>query len=305
MLEFENQFSTEKDCLEFLQKFKWPDGYQCPRCGHCEGWLSARNVMICRKCEHHNSLTAGTIFHGSRKPLLLWFRAMWFVTEQKNGVSAAGLQRALGLGSYHTAWTWLHKLRCAMVRPGRDRLSGVVEVDEAYYGGVKKGKRGRGADGKALIFIATEDNAGKPGRVRLVQIEDAGCESLLAALDQTVEPGSVVRTDGWSGYAGVKNAGYEHAVVDGGSCKTGEDLLPMAHLNISLLKRWLLGTHQGGIGHDHLGYYLDEFTFRFNRRTSKERGLLFQRLIENAMKIDPVIESQIVGGNYDLHHNLP
>ena len=305
MLEFEEQFGTEKDCLEYLSKFKWPEGFKCPRCGHDEAWISAKEMMICQKCEHHNSLTAGTIFHGSRKPLKLWFRAIWYVTEQKNGVSAAGLQRALGLGSYHTAWTWLHKLRCAMVRPGRDRLSGTVEVDEAFYGGVKKGKRGRGADGKSLVFVATEDKEGKPGRIRLMQLEDASARSLSKALAETVEAGSIVRTDGWSGYSGLTKLGYNHQIVDGGSCRTGEDLLPMAHLNISLLKRWLGGTHQGGIGHEHLGYYLDEFTFRFNRRKSKARGLLFQRLIENAMVIDPVIESQLVGGNYELHHNSP
>jgi len=303
MLEFEEQFRTEQDCLEYLEKFRWPDGYQCPLCDHSEAWKSSRGMMICRKCEHHDSLTAGTIFHGSRKPLKVWFQAIWYVTEQKNGVSALGLQRALGFGSYHTAWTWLHKLRCAMVRPNRDRLSGTVEVDEALYGGVKKGKRGRGADGKALIFVATEDQNGNPGRIRLVHIEDASSESIIEALKKTVEPGSKIRSDGWKGYSGVKDAGYKHEVVDGANYKNGEDLLPMANLNISLFKRWVLGTLQGGIGHDHLGYYLDEFTFRFNRRKSKARGLLFQRLIENAMQVDPVIENQLRGGNYDLHHN--
>lgn len=303
MLEFEEQFKTEEDCLEYLRKFKWPDGYCCPQCDHSEAWESARGVMICRKCQHHNSLTAGTIFHGSRKGLKLWFRAMWYITEQKNGVSALGLQRALGIGSYHTAWTWLHKLRCAMVNPDRDRLSGVVEVDEAYYGGVKKGKRGRGADGKALIFVATENVNGHPGRIRLLHIEDASGDSLIGALSQAVEKGTIVQSDGWSGYAGVKKAGYKHQIISPEDCEISENLLPMAHLNISLFKRWLLGTHQGAIGHDHIGYYLDEFTFRFNRRKSKARGLLFQRLVENAMKVDPVIESQLFGGNYDLHHN--
>jgi transposase-like protein len=303
MLDFEEQFKTDQDCYGYLQKFKWPEGFMCPRCGHSEAWTSARGMMICRKCEHHNSLTAGTIFHGSNKPLRLWFRAIWYVTEQKNGVSALGLQRALGLGSYHTAWAWLHKLRCAMVSPGRDRLSGIVEVDEAFYGGVKKGKRGRGADGKALLFIATEDNDGVPGRVRLVQIWNASAESLTAALNNTVEPGSIVRTDGWKGYAGIKSKGYQHEIISKENAELSENLLPMAHLNISLFKRWILGTHQGAIGHDHIGYYLDEFTFRFNRRRSEARGLLFQRLVENAMQVDPVPEELLVGGNYELHHN--
>lgn len=303
MLDFEEQFKTEQDCYEYLERFKWPDGFICPRCEHSESWSSARGTMICRKCEHHNSLTAGTIFHGSNKPLKLWFQAIWYVTEQKNGVSALGLQRALGLGSYHTAWAWLHKLRCAMVRPGRDRLSGIVEVDEAFYGGVKKGKRGRGADGKALIFVATEDNDGVPGRIRLVQIWNASAESLTAALNDTVEPGSIVRTDGWKGYQSLKPKGYKHEVISKENAEVSSNLLPMAHLNISLFKRWVLGTHQGAIGHDHIGYYLDEFTFRYNRRRSKARGLLFQRLVENAMQVDPVPEELLVGGNYEIHHN--
>lgn len=234
---------------------------------------------------------------------MLWFRAIWYVTEQKNGVSALGLQRALGLGSYHTAWAWLHKLRCAMVRPDRDRLSGLVEVDEALYGGVKKGKRGRGADGKALILVATEDKNGVPGRVRLVQILDASEDSLKAALKQIVEPGSTVRTDGWAGYTKLDKIGLAHDIVAKETVENRENLLPMAHLNISLFKRWILGTHQGAIGHDHLGFYLDEFTFRFNRRKSKARGLLFQRLVENAMQIDPVTEELLIGGNYEIHHN--
>jgi len=301
MLDFEHQFREESDCLSYLQKFKWPNGYQCLKCGSTEYWIASGNVTVCRNCQYQCSLTAGTIFHGTRKPLMFWFRAIWYVTEQKNGVSALGLQRALGLGSYHTAWTWMHKLRCAMVRPGRDRLSGCVEVDEAYYGGIKKGKRGRGADGKALILIATEDKNGKPGRVRLRHIEDASGKSLLDALKQMVEPGSRIRTDGWKGYSALCKNGFEHQVVDGGSCLVGEDLLPMAHLTVSLLKRWLLGTHQGAIGHSHLGYYLDEYTFRFNRRTSKSRGLLFQRLIEQAMAVDPVMNKELNNGNYDAH----
>ncbi len=303
MLEFEEQFRTEQDCHEYLQKFKWPDGYKCPLCDHPKGWISSKGNMICCECEHHNSLTASTIFHGSRKPLMLWFRAMWYVTEQKNGVSALGLQRAIGLGSYHTAWAWLHKLRCAMVRPDRDRLKGTVEVDEALYGGVKKGKRGRGADGKALILVATEDDDGFPGRVRLVQIWDASEDSLKAALAQTVEPGSTVRTDGWAGYTNLDEIGLKHEVVTKATATNSENLMPMAHLNISLFKRWILGTHQGAIGHDHLGFYLDEFTFRFNRRKSKARGLLFQRLVENAMQTDPVPEELLIGGNYEIHHN--
>ncbi len=298
MLDFEHQFRHESDCVEYLQKLKWSDGYKCPKCAHYEAWQSKNGLAICKQCQHQCSLTAGTIFHKTRKPLLFWFRAIWYVTQQKHGVSALGLQRALDLGSYHTAWAWMHKLRCAMVRPGRDRLSGIVEVDEAYYGGIKKGKRGRGADGKALVLIASEDKNGKPGRIRLRHIEDASGKCLLRALQEMVEPGSRIRTDGWKGYSRLQRSGYEHDVVDGGSCLVGEDLLPMAHLITSLLKRWLLGTHQGAIGHSHLGYYLDEFTFRFNRRTSKSRGLLFERLIAQAMTVSPVMNNDLENGEY-------
>lgn len=303
MLDFEEQFKTEQDCYDYLSQFKWPNGYCCPRCEHDQAWFTAHGNSICRKCEHHNSLRAGTIFHGSPKPLMLWFRAIWYITEQKNGVSALGLQRALGLGSYHTAWSWLHKLRCAMVNPDRDRLSGVVEVDEAFYGGAQKGKRGRGAEGKIMILVATENKDGVPGRVRFVEIADASAESLTTAISNIVEPGSTIQTDGWKGYATLDETGFKREIIPRQKNQPSESLLPMADLNISLFKRWALGTHQGAIGHDHIGYYLDEFTFRFNRRKSKNRGLLFQRLIENSVRIDPVPESLLVGGNYGLHHN--
>jgi len=298
MLDFEEQFQSESDCFAYLLALKWPGGFVCPRCGHRAAWVTPDSVSICQACQHQASVTSGTIFHGTRKPLMLWFRAIWHVTQQKSGVSALGLQRALGLGSYHTAWTWMHKLRSAMVRPARDRLSGIVEVDEAYLGGAKEGKRGRGADGKALILIAVEDIGGRPGRIRLRHIVDASALSLLGALREMVEPGSRIRTDGWSGYTGLAELGYGHDVVDGGSCLVGEDLLAMAHLIASLLKRWLLGTHQGAVEASHLGYYLDEFTFRFNRRTSKSRGLLFQRLVEQAMMVDPVMNSELEGSTY-------
>ncbi len=298
MLDFEEQFGDEEDCIRYLEKLKWPDGYRCPKCDHSKGWKRADALIVCRDCGHKTSLTAGTIFHQTHKPLLFWFRAIWYVTHQKNGVSALGLQRALGLGSYHTAWTWLHKLRCAMVRPGRDRLRGTVEVDEAYYGGVKKGKRGRGASGKEMVFVAVEDESGKMGRVRLMHIKDASRASLFEAIEQTIEPGSTIRSDCWKSYKTIDQKGYHHQTVGPKTAETGENLLPLVNLVVSLLKRWLLGTHQGAISSSHFGYYLDEFTFRFNRRNSKKRGLLFQRLVENSVEISPVRNNLIEGGDY-------
>jgi transposase-like protein len=214
---------------------------------------------------------------------------------QKNGVSALGLQRVLGLGSYRTAWVWLHKLRTAMVRPGRDLLSGVVEVDETYIGGERPGRRGRGAAGKALVFIAAEDKGGKIGRIRMQRITNASAESLGPAVKQSVVPGSFVRTDGWKGYAGLAKDGFSHEIVHHTS-EVGENLLPLAHRVASLLKRWLQGTHQGAVRPSHLDYYLDEFTFRFNRRTSGSRGKLFYRLLQHAVVVAPSPGREFRGG---------
>lgn len=238
-------------------------------------------LFRCASCDYKCSITSGTIFEGTRKPLVLWFRAIWWVASQKNGASAKGVQRVLDLGSYKTAWVWMHKLRRAMVRPGRDRLSGTVEVDETYIGGEKPGKRGRGAQGKALVAIAVEDKAGQRiGRIRLSIIPDASSASLTSFAQQCIKHGSTVRTDDWPGYNNLSSSFYSHEVVRSTDLK-------IVHLVASLLKRWLLGTHQGAVSHEHLAYYLDEYTFRFNRRTSKHRGKLFYRLLQNAMEIEP------------------
>jgi len=246
-----------------------------------------RMLFRCTECDLETSLTAGTLFQDTRKPLRLWFQAMWYVTNQKQGVNALGLQRLLGLGSYHTAWTWLHKLRRAMVRPGRDRLSGTVEVDETFIGGPRPGKRGRGAEGKVLVLVAAQEDGKRIGRIRLRPITDASGPTLEAAIAGMIAPGSRVRTDAWRGYNGLEACGYSHEVVRQ-EASLGDNLLPLANRVGSLLKRWLLGTHQGAVRPSHLDYYLDEFTFRFNRRTSGSRGKLFYRLVQQAMILDPV-----------------
>ena len=221
------------------------------------GWLR------CRACRRETSITAGTIFEGTRKPLRTWFLAIWFVTSQKNGMSALGLQRALGLGSYETSWTWLHKLRRAMVRPGRDHLAGEIEADETYVGGPEEGKRGRAVESKAIVAVAAEQRGRGIGRIRLRRVKDVSAESLLAFLQEAVEPGAKIHTDGWRGYAGLPAAGYRHqvTVISGGS-EPAHEVMPRVHKVAALLKRWLLGTLQGGIQHQHLDDYLDEFTFR-------------------------------------------
>jgi transposase-like protein len=259
--------------MEYVAKLRWPDGFRCPRCDHNKAWITKRKLYHCVECNYETSVTAGTIFQDTRKPLQLWFRAIWYVVSQKNGVSAMGLQRVLGFQRYETIWIWLHKLRTAMVRPGRERLSGIVEVDETFIGGQRPGKRGRGAAGKSLVLIAVEDKDKKIGRIRLCRVPDASAESLIPAVKDSVEAGSVVRTDGWSSYGQLVSNGYGHIVVRK-SAHVGENMLPLANRVAALLKRWLQGTHQGAPRASHLDYYLDEYTFRFNRRTSRSRGQL-------------------------------
>lgn len=286
--ELEARFGTEQACRDYLFSLRWPGGFVCPRCGGNLAWPVGKVLFQCAGCDYQVSVTAGTIFQATRKPLTMWFRAAWWVTSQKNGASALGVQRILGLGSYQTAWTWLHKLRRAMVRPGRDRLTGRVEVDETYVGGPEEGTPGRAAREKALVVIAAQEDGRRIGRIRMRRIMDASSKSLHGFIDESIEPGSVVHTDGWQGYAGLEPKGYRHDVtVLKGRKESALELLPRVHWVVSSLKRWLLGTHQGAVSREHLDYYLDEFTFRFNRRDSRSRGKLFYRLLQQAVAVEP------------------
>lgn len=297
-LEFDERFGTDEACREYLERLRWPEGFVCPRCQHRKAWRDGRGRQMCARCLYPVSVTAGTIFQDTRTPLRLWFRAAWSVTSQKHGASALGLQRVLGLGSYRTAWSWLHKLRRAMVRPGRDALSGTVEIDETYVGGMAEGKRGRGADHKALVVIAAEEDGKGMGRIRMARVADASGPSLQGFVQSAVAAGSRIHTDGWDGYAGLSGLGYGHevSVLRGQGKEAATELLPRVHQVAALLKRWLLGTHQGAVRPDHLDYYLDEFTFRFNRRTSRSRGKLFYRLIQQAVQVEPSPYRNMVGG---------
>ena len=285
--QFEARFSSDEACMEYLRQLRWPTGFACPACGGARSLRMGTGLEECADCGRQTSVTAGTIFQDSKKPMTMWFRAMWHVTSQKYGANALGMQRALGLGSYRTAWAWLHKLRRAMVRPGRDRLAGTVEVDETFVGGDKSGKRGRGASGKTLVLIAAQKDGRRIGRIRLRCVPNASADSLLEAIGKMILPGSCIRTDSWKGYNGLNSAGYDHDVIrqDG---VVGDDLLPQCHRVAGLLKRWLDGTMHGAVRPRYLDYYLDEFTFRFNRRTSTHRGKLFHRLAEQAVAIEPV-----------------
>lgn len=298
ILDLEQRFATDDACREYLFQLRWPEGFVCPRCGGQSAWKASRGRLVCRSCRHQTSVTAGTIFQDTRKPLTLWFRAIWQVTSQKNGTSAASLQRVLGLRSYQTAWTWMHKLRRAMVRPGRDKLRGVVEVDETFIGG-EGSKGGTWVEKKAVVVIAAEEDGSRIGRIRMATIPAPTRKSLHRFICEVIEPGSVVHTDGRHAYEKLDELGYEHKRTVLLNQK-GEDaatkLLPRVHRVASLLKRWMLGTHQGAVCVEHLDYYLDEFTFRFNRRTSRSRGKLFYRLLQQSVQIAPATYHSMVGG---------
>lgn len=308
LAELEARFSSEEACREYLFNLRWPNGFRCCRCGGAKAWPVRRILYQCSVCGYQTSVIAGTIFEGTRKPLAIWFRAIWWVVSQKNGASALGLKRVLGFGSYETAWAWLHKIRRAMVRPGRERLSGRIEVDETYLGGIEEGVRGRQTFKKALIVVGAQEDGKAIGRIRMLRIPDASGESLHSFIMQAIEPGSIIRTDGWEGYSGLEAKGYTHEVrVIKDSGASAAQLLPRVHRVVSLLKRWILGTHQGAISPEHLDYYLDEFAFRFNRRTSRHRGKLFYRLIQHAMAIEPVPYGDIikhVRGPKKRNHNI-
>jgi transposase-like protein len=300
LMEFESRFRTEEACWDYLVGMRWPDGFVCPKCQGRKAWQTGRSLFHCTDCGRQVSVTAGTIFQGTRKPLLVWFHAMWWVTSQKNGASAKGLQQNLGLASYQTAWTWLHKLRRAMVRPGRDRLGGLVEVDETYVGG-REETPGRGAENKTLVAIAVEKKGRQLGRTRMAVVADGTRGELCGFVQACVEPGSTIRTDGWQGYRDIKNRGYTHdRILQQRSTQEPSELLPGVHRVASLLKRWLLGTHQGGVSAAHLPYYLDEYTFLFNRRKSKFRGKLFYRLVEQAVAIEPTPYKNLVHPNHNM-----
>lgn len=288
--EFEQFFSTERACVLYLQQARWPEGFRCARCGHDRYWLrESDRRLLCANCRYKTSLTAGTLFEGTRLPLRTWFLAIWRLVEQTNGLSALGMQRALALGSYQTAWAWLHKLRRAMV-PTSGRLRGTIEVDESFIGGVEVGVRGRLSRTKAKVIIAVERRGARnaAGRVRMRRIPDFRSDTLVGFVQETCEPGSTIITDGLSSYRQLRRLGYYHEPVTiKGSGKQAHELMPAVHRVSAEVKRWLLGTHQGAVSLTQLDYYLDEFSFRFNRRYSHHRGRLFYALVVNAARTPP------------------
>lgn len=292
--DFHAWFTTDADCVDYLEWLRWPEGFGCSECGQCGGWRLGDGRIECIACGFRTSVTAGTIFDRTRTPLTVWFAACWQFASGKDGISAMSLKRTLEIGSYQTAWAMLHRLRSVLVRPGRDRLTGKVEVDETYIGGEEPELAGGRAKGKKVLTgIAVEIHEPKGiGRCRMAPLSDASAASLNACVTAHVEPGATVITDGWKGYNGLARLGYSHDRRSQRAARLrGEDphkLLPAVHRVASLTKRWLLGTHQGSVGDAHLPNYLNEFVFRFNRRNSRSRGMLFYRVLELAVGHGPV-----------------
>lgn len=305
--EFLDWFPTEEACLAYLERLRWPDGFVCPSCGlRAEPYRASRTRLMCRGCRHQASVTSGTIFDKTRTPMRVWLAAAWYLTNQKQGVNALGLQRVLGLGSYQTAWTILHRFRRAMVRPGREKLKGTVEVDETYlaisdrHAPASSVGRKSHTD-KALVVIAVELVQPKGfGRIRLRRIERDSDAFVIPFVKEVIEAGSEVHTDGLAAYRTLEALGYRHQrIVMQGSETPAHVSMPGVHRVAALIKRWILGTHHGAVQPSQLDAYLDEFVFRFNRRTSASRGLLFYRLLQQAVITDPVTYRDIVATRLD------
>jgi len=307
IMEFDERFHDEAACREYLRQVRWPDGWRCGRCGASKGWTTARNLIHCAACDYEMSVTAGTILHATKRPLRLWFKAMFLMTTLKNGLSASMLAEQIGV-SYPTAWTWLHKLRQAMVDPHRAPLAGFVEVDETYVGNDPARSRGRRRGARRPVLIAVEDKGGAIGRTRVVAMDGVRGKDLERAVGASVAVGSTLHTDGWQGYAPLRKKGYQRqtdminpASSNRERAERVQALFPRVHLVTSLLKRWLLGTHQGAVRAKHQQSYYDEFVFRFNRRAANARTLLFERLVGFAVHIQAKTYKQLTADDTPLH----
>ncbi len=291
--EFELLVNNSERCYRYIYDIKYVNGFLCSKCDSTNFWLISHRVIRCKNCKKEISLTAGTIFHSSNLELPDLFRVIWWMVAQKNGISAKGLERILDIG-YPTAWVWLQKFRRVMVVSAREKLSGDVEVDEMFVGGKQKGKRGRGAEGKKLVAIAVEVLSKGTGRTRLSVISDASRKSLNEFLRSNIERGSIITTDAWSGYTDVTKMKYSHKIINQTKEIDKQNLLPNVHRIAALVKRWLLGTHQSYVNKGLLEFYLDEFTFRYNRRKSKSRGLLFHTIVYQAMHNEPLLNKKLM-----------
>ncbi|HUK99660.1 MAG TPA: IS1595 family transposase [Nitrospirota bacterium] len=300
MIEFQRAFQSEQDCVEYLFKSRWPDGFTCPNCGDREFYyIPTRRVFQCKRNMHQTYLTANTVMHRTKQPILLWFWAAYIMTTETPGISALQLQRQLGFKRYEVAYNLLKKFRASMIRHNRDRIKGTVEVDETYIGGpTTGGKRGRGTE-KAIVVGAVERKGKYMGRIRLRKVYDASENSLIGFTKDVIEPGSYVETDGFSSYNKVEKYGYEHVVI---SAPDEDKPLPKAHIVFSNLKTWLKGTFHG-VSPKHLQAYLNEYVFRFNRRQTPMAA--FQTLLGLSTNITkwPTYE-KLYSGQW-IHPNNP
>jgi hypothetical protein len=281
-------FPDEAACVRYLEALSWPHGFECPNCGAAgPPWRGSRRRLVCRACGHQTSVTAGTLFQATRTPLRVWFAAAWKLATAEQGVSARRLARELDLGSYETAWTMLHRLRRAMVRSGRPRLEGVAETGTVLLRGRPAA---RGGPSGAVAAIAVEDRGERAGRVRMQRVASRSAAELAGFVARAVEPDALIRAERPTVAEALAGLGY---AVDAGA--------PLVHLPEvrERLERWLLETHQGAASHDQLDWYLDEFTFRFNRRASTHRGLLFYRLLEEAVVTPPLPYRRVVHSGID------
>jgi transposase-like protein len=292
IVELMGQFPDEAACVEFLRKLRWPKGFVCPRCGARESvMLQTRRLEQCRTCRYQASLTAGTMFHRTRKPLRLWFLAIFFVGRHKTGISALQLQKDLGLGSYKTAWAWLHKLRSALHERPESRLTGLVEADETYVGGRERGFLGRRLEGKSLVAAVVENRGERAGALRMQVVRAASRAELgpfiRGAIDQAH---ATVKTDAWPGYGDLRKQGVKHRAVVQGNRARAPKILPWSHIVFSNLKGWLRGTFHG-VSNKHLPRYLQEFVYRTNRRWLEHD--LFFYILRRAVQGEPLPWSRL------------
>lgn len=293
ILEFQQRFGTEEACREYLFASRWPDGFICPACGDgSAGEETRRHLWICTACGHQASITAGTVMHKTRLPLRTWFWAAYLVSTFQPGISAKQLQRQLGLGCHETAWAMLHKLRSAMVAPGRELLKGAVEIDEFFLGGYEEGLKGGRQHGKKVLCGAAVEVRGQgSGRLRLQVLENSQAKTLEAFTQETTAPGAIVHTDGLPSYNGLAGLGYDHRPRKVASVAKEDKLLPRVHRAISNLKAWMHGTHRS-VSPEHMQVYLDEFVFRHNRRGTPMAS--FQTLLGLGLTHEPVTYREII-----------
>lgn len=288
IIAFMDTFNTDEKCLNYIAQLKWPDGWLCPRCGanrFC--FIKTRGLIRCKYCGDDESFIANTVMRKTRKPLRYWFWAIYTLATQKTGLSAMELYRQLGFKSYETAWAWLHKIRMAMVNPDRTELSGEIEVDETYIGTGTKGKGRKLGGEKAVVICAVEmkpSSRGRPasGRIRLRHLSSASAQDIHPFVIDHIEQGTTIYTDGWMGYRGLRRYGYKHIIEPVGSPEEASKKFPRVHRIFSNLKAWLIGTHRF-VSLKHMQNYLNEYTFRFNRRRNPK--LAFNTLLKIAVSM--------------------